>query len=546
MSKNSEKKKSALKAIHAIINKNFKNKDLAIAAIRKFIKDNVKDKKAEVVAIRVIMCAGVLAFALLLAGSLMFFLSAPERRSASELTKVLRAVPLKLGEIKLKLTGYGTVEPIREVTLSSELKGRITMKSIDLKAGQLVAKGQILAKIDAVDYEIALQKASAEVSQLRSELIQLLQGIKDWEEEIEKEKKILNLCMSDYERQIKLQRRGATAQKSVEVAQRIVVNQRKTILNSQSNINQKRLQIAILQAGLKGAVSQEKQADINLKRSVIRSPFNGRLKRLYIDHGELTSPGTKLFDIADDSNLEIPVSLDASEVANAMGMIKNKSEKKYSNWFKNPENKQVRIQWTEGPELCEWEGLIERVKDFEAETRTVTFIIRPVKFLKGSGGYFPLLSGMFCKVFFYGITLKNAVKVSWLAVQLDGNAYVINSEGRLEQRKIKVFPTKGEEAIISKGLKNGDFLVTQRLPRGLINGMKVRAINPETGLAYENNSIVQAILDANIKVLRLNIQSIMGEVDWTSVWNSIRKRKLNHDLIKTEKTQTDKAQPARK
>ena len=483
--KNTVKKNSAIKAIHKIIDENFKGQNSVVTGIRKLIRENLKDKKAEIMAIRVAMCLGVLLVAFLVAGSLMLFLSAPKHRDISELTKVLRAVPLKLGDVKLKLCGYGTVEPIREVTLSSELKGRITMKSIDLKEGEIVKKGQVLAKIDAVDYEIALQKASAEVMRLRSELIQLKQYIKDWGEELDKEKTILALCMSDYERQVKLMQRRATAKKSVESAQRIVVTQRKAIINTQSTINQKSLQIATLGASLKGAIAQEKQASINIERSVIRSPFNGRLKKLYIDHGELTSPGTKLFDIADDTKLEIPVSLDASEVAHGMGMMKTKSEKQYSNWFKNPEDRTVRIVWTEGVNLCEWEGFIERVRDFQAETRTVTFIIRPVKFIKGSSGYFPLLSGMFCKVFFNGITLKNAATVSWLAVQLDGNAYVVNQEGRLEQRKIKVFPAKGEEAIISKGLKDGDFLVIQRLPRGLINGMKVIPINPITGVAYK-------------------------------------------------------------
>lgn len=485
MSENLEKKQSAIKAIHRAIHENFKDKNSAIIAIRKIVRNNLRDRKTEIIAIRSIMCAGVLGGSFLLVLVFMLFSPSPKRRPSSELVKVLKAAPVKLGDVELKLAGYGTVEPIQEVTLSSELKGRITMKSVDLKEGELVKKGQILAKIDAIDYEIALQKASAEVARLRAELIQLKQYIKDWKEELEKEKNILALCVSDYRRQLKLQRRGATAQKSVEAAQRIVVVQRKALINTQSNINQKSLQIATLQASLKGAVSQEKQAAINLERSVIRSPFNGRLKKLYIDHGELASPGTKLFDIADDTKLEIPVSLDASEVAYAMGMIKHQSEKQYSNWFKNPENREVKIQWTEGTDLCIWEGRIERVRDFCADTRTVTFVVRPVKFLKGSSGYFPLLSGMFCKVFFSGITLKNATMVSWLAIQLDGNAYVINKEERLEQRKVKVFPTKSEKAIIYKGLKNGDFLVVQRLPRGLINGMKVRSINPKTGLAYK-------------------------------------------------------------
>jgi RND family efflux transporter MFP subunit len=449
------------------------------------IDENAKIKRSEVIMIRAILCVCVLAFSVLLVGLLILLKKPPLRRPASELVKVLKAVPVKLEDVKIKLCGFGTAEPIQEVTLSSQLKGRIIMKSVDLKAGQLINKDQIIAKIDTVDYEIALQQASAEVARLNAEIAQMKQCIKDWQEELDKEKKILDLCVSDYERQLKLQRRGASATKSVEVAQRLVVNQRKALITSQSNINQKILQVATLQASLKGAIAKEKQARIDIERSVIRSPFDGRLKRLYIDNGELVSPGSEICDIADDTRLEIPVSIDASEVAQAMGMIKHQARKKYLNWFADPENRSVKIQWTEGPDLCEWEGRIERVKDFCAETRTVTFIIRPVRFSKGSGGFFPLLSGMFCKVFFSGITLKNAAVVSWLAVQLDGNVYVVNKEGRLEQREIKVFPIKSENAIISEGLKNGDLLVVQRLPRGLVNGMKVCPLNPETNLPYK-------------------------------------------------------------
>ncbi len=527
MSDNQINKKSTLEKIHKILHDNFKDKNFVIKAIHRIVEEGLKNKKAEIIVIRSAMCIGVLAFAFLLVLVFMLFSPSAKSRSGSELVKVLKAVPVKLGNVELKLAGYGTVEPIQEVTLSSELKGRIAMKSVDLKEGELVKKGQILAKIEAIDYEIALQKASAEVMRLRSELIQLKQYIKDWTEELEKEKNILALCVSDYQRQLKLQRRGASAQKSVETAQRVMVTQRKALINGQSNINQRTLQVAILQASLKAAVSQEKQASINLERSVIRCPFNGRLKTLYIDHGELAAPGTKLFDIADDTKLEIPVSLDASEVAYAMGMIKHESEKQYSNWFKNPENRDVKIQWTEGTDLCIWTGRVERVKDFCADTRTVTFIVRPVKFLKGSSGYFPLLSGMFCKVFFNGITLKNAATVSWLAIQLDGNAYVINKKGRLEQRKVKVFPTKSEEAVIYKGLEDGDFLVVQRLPRGLISGMKVRAVNPGNGIAYNSYSVIKTILDPFIEMLRRNFQTLLD-----------KKKELSSDLIKIEKPQT--------
>jgi RND family efflux transporter MFP subunit len=480
-----EKKKNAVRAIRRIIVDNFKDRGAAAQVVRKIINDSFEDKKTKIIAIRALLCVWAIAFSLLLAGVFWLFSKPPQRRPASELVKVLRAVPVELEDVQIKLCGYGTVESIREVTLSSQIKGRIIMKSVDLKAGQLIKKGQIIAKIDTMDYDIALQETSAEVTKLKAELIQLKQYIKDWEEELDKEKKILELCISDFRRQFKLQRKGASAKKAVETAQRQVVNQRKAVINTQSTINQKRLQVATLQASLKGAIAREKQARINIERSIISSPFDGRLKELYIDNGEFVSAGSKICDIADDTKLEIPVSLDAAEVAQAMGMIEHKVNAKTLHWFKTPKKREVKIVWTEGTGLCEWEGRIERIKKFCPETRTVTFIVRPEKFVKGSSGFFPLLPGMFCKVFFSGITLKNAVRVSWLAVQLDGDAYVVNQDGRLEERKIKVFPIKSEKAIICGGLKDGDLLVVQRLPRGLVNDMRARPVNPDTNVAYK-------------------------------------------------------------
>lgn len=444
--------------------------------------ENEQNKKT--IFVRLGLSLMVLCGAILIAGVLSYLKKPPRRKPASEMVKVLYAEPVKLQDVKIKLNGFGTVEPIREVTLSSQLSGRIIMKSVDLKAGQLIAKGQVVAKIDTMDYEIALQQTKSEVARLVAEIAQLKQSINDWEDEFEKDKEILALCVSDYKRQVILQRKKATAKKNVETAQRLVVNQRKALLSTQNTINQKVLQVKTLEASLKGAMAKEHQAKVNIERSIIRSPFKGRLKKLYIDNGELVSPGSKICDIADDTKLEIPVSLDAREVAQAMGMIKHNITRDYLNWFEAPEDRKVTIRWAEKADLCIWEGYIDRIKDFCPETRTVCFIVRPVKFLRGKSGFFPLLSGMFCKVEFSGITLKNAISVSWQAVQLDGDAYVINKEGRLEERKIEVFPVKSEKAIICGGLKNGDMMVMQRLPRGLINGMKVLAINPKTSQPY--------------------------------------------------------------
>ncbi|MCP3964926.1 MAG: efflux RND transporter periplasmic adaptor subunit [Lentisphaerae bacterium] len=435
------------------------------------------------VKMRLIVCSAIIVFAALITATLFIIKPRPKKRSSEELIKSLMAISVTTSDVKLKLSGYGTAEPIRDVKLSSELKGRIVMKSTDLKVGQLVKKGQILAKIDVSDYEIALQEAKAEMSRLKSERIQLVQLIKDTYEQLQKEQSILKLCISDYIRQRDLQRKGISAKKALEESTRQVVNQRKTIINTKSQLNQRKIQLSTTDAQIKRAAAVKKMAEINIERSTIASPFKGRVNKMYIENGEYVQPGTQLFDIADDTQMEIPVALDAYDVAKMLGLT-SRDPKQYLNWFKKPENTEVKIIWAEDPELCVWKGKISRIKEFCPETRTVKIIVRPTQFESGSKGFFPLVSGMFCKIFFEGMTLKNAVKIPWVAVQLDGDVYVVNSKGRLEQRAIKIFGTEGDYAIISSGLKSGDLLIVQRLPRGLVNGMKVKPINPSDGLPY--------------------------------------------------------------
>ncbi|QSH41760.1 efflux RND transporter periplasmic adaptor subunit [Lentisphaerota bacterium ZTH] len=439
--------------------------------------------KEHTVKMRLIVCSIILGVAALITVILFAFKEKPRKRSSEELIKSLMATPIKTTDVHLKLSGYGTAEPIRDVTLSSELKGRIVMKSADLKAGMLVKKGQVLAKIDVSDYEIDLKEAKADMAQLKSQRVELVQLIKDLYDQLEKEQALLKLCISDYVRQRDLQRKGISAKKAMEEAQRQVVSQRKTIINTKSQLNQRRIQLSTVDAQIERAKAVIRMAEINIERSTIASPFRGRINKMYIDNGEYVQPGTQLFDIADDTQLEIPVALDAYDVAKMLG-LSSRDPKQYLNWFKNPEKTEVKIIWAEDPELCVWKGKISRIKEFCPETRTVKIIIRPTQFEKGRKGFFPLVSGMFCKVSFEGMTLKGAVKIPWVAVQLDGDVYVVNSKGRLEQRKIKIFGTEGDFAIISAGLKSGDLLIVQRLPRGLVNGMKVKPINPADGQPY--------------------------------------------------------------
>lgn len=120
------------------------------------------------------------------------------------------------------------------------------------------------------------------------------------------------------------------------------------------------------------------------------------------------------------------------------------------------------------------------VEKFDIETRTLMIIVKPLKPLKKHESNFPLVAGMFCRVSFEGREIKNALKVPLNAIQINGCVYIADKKtGKSIEAPAEIIRYDNYQAIISaKKLKEGDFLITQPLPHGLLNGTKVKIVKP--------------------------------------------------------------------
>ena len=404
---------------------------------------------------------------------------APAKEQTKSNVKTYVGVPIELHSVKAQVKVYGTVRSAATIEVSAETTGRIISKKKDMKAGTVVKKGDVLIKIDSKNYEIILRKAVAAIDRLNAEIEMQKVTIENSKPLLEEVKTQYELLKGQLERSKKLSARNVVSTRAVEDAQNNFAKMKSELLNSEGAMKNAMYGLSSLNASLKSAETVKDEAELNLERCVIKSPIGGRLINITANYGEYVSVGTALFSVVDDSMLEIPVSLSTDEIGMILDFTPGK-DVDYGHWFKINNKEKIIIEWQDDKGFVKWDGKIISVEKFDMDTRTITVLVKPIEQIKTHDGSFPLVAGLFCKVVFTGKEIKNALKVPLNAVQINGCVYIVGKKtGLAKEFPAKIIRYDNYQAIISsKGLKEGDYLITQPLPHGLLDGTKVKIVKP--------------------------------------------------------------------
>ncbi|MEL7097313.1 MAG: efflux RND transporter periplasmic adaptor subunit [Pseudomonadota bacterium] len=175
----------------------------------------------------------------------------------------------------------GQIEPRKTVAVSFELPGTLTQITVD--EGQSVTKGQLIATQD-------VELLTAERDQLRSSRAAVQAQ--------------LDFALQQLERSAALRDRGFASQQALDQAT--------------STRNELDARIRELDAGLA-------RIAIQLDKSRITAPFDGRVTRRFLDGGEAVSPGQAVLEIVESAapmvRVGVPVSFGQDTLSTATLMI---------------------------------------------------------------------------------------------------------------------------------------------------------------------------------------------------------------------------------
>ena len=91
----------------------------------------------------------------------------PEQKPAEVPVPLVRVIKAKPEALRLKVHAEGTVAPKTVSALVPEVSGRVTWVSSDLATGGFFEEGEVLLKIDAREYELAIIRAQSAIAQAK-------------------------------------------------------------------------------------------------------------------------------------------------------------------------------------------------------------------------------------------------------------------------------------------------------------------------------------------------------------------------------------------
>lgn len=206
------------------------------------------------------------------------------------------------GDVAKIVSASGAVRPLTTVEVGSQVSGQILALHADFNSQ--VTKGQIIARIDDQTFQSRVASAKAEVTSARANIE--VQGA-----QINRAKANLDTFQKDHARQSALYEQDAIALSLLEGAKR-------QLMVAQSDLAVSKAQYLTGQAALTQRLASLQTQQVDLERTIIRSPITGVVIERNVDVGQTVAASLAapvLFRIAQDlSDIRIDVAVVESDI----------------------------------------------------------------------------------------------------------------------------------------------------------------------------------------------------------------------------------------
>jgi HlyD family secretion protein len=249
---------------------------------------------------------------------------------SSHAVEVVVAERVNQAAADVALTASGYVIPRRRVEVSSKISGRVEELLVD--RGDVVATGQILARLDDRETRAQLQQARAGREAAAARLDEALAGSRPQEIEraqaaLEQAEANLNTAKINLDRAMRLNERGVLPRQGLDDARNAHDTAAAQVTVARKNLELAKLgpraeQIQLARAQLAEAEASIAWLQTQLENTIIRAPVAGTVLERLIEKGEMVTTGyvsgrgakSALVSIADLNDLEVELDINESDI----------------------------------------------------------------------------------------------------------------------------------------------------------------------------------------------------------------------------------------
>ena len=359
-----------------------------------------------------------------------------ERSGATRETAMLvEVLSAEQGDYRPTIRVTGTVRPAQDIILSPRVSGEIISRSETFIPGTDVSRGEALLQIDPSDYENTLRLRESELRQAEASL-KIEMGRQD------------------------------VAEQDYQLLDENLSQENEALVLREPQLNSARSRVEAARAAVD-------QAELDLRRTTIRAPFDAHILSRSVNVGSQVSPGQTVGRLVGIEEYWVEATVPLSQIQ----------------WLAFPgpdddEGAEVLIRnrtaWTENQYRTGY--LLKMLGALEEQTRLVRVLIAvpdPLALNQSSPDQPALIIGTFVEAAIQAKEIPDVIRLNRDYVRKNETVWVMENE-ELRIRDVDILFNDADHAYISSGLKENDQVVTTNLTT-VVDGAALRVAGSDTG-----------------------------------------------------------------
>lgn len=342
---------------------------------------------------------------------------------------------------------FGTTVAGREVDIRALVSGQIIKTGETLREGGQIDAGELLLKIDPIDYRTGLAELEAQLLETRAKISEFENELAAGKQSLKHAREQVELALTDLSRATPLVKRGTVSARTVDDRRQIVLQRQQAADQIENNLPVWEARIAQQIAAVSRIDTAIERAQRRLAETELRAPFSAFVTEVGAQVGRLVSSNDKVATLIDRNWIEVRFNLTDEQ----FGRIVAKE---------GPlDGRQVEVRWVLGNNTFTYPATIERIG---ARISSATGGVEVYARIKDPSQPVPLHPGAFVEIDVPDTKFNAAFRLPSTALYSGDTVYVIEKE-RLVPRKVRVIGGIEKDILVDGEISDGDRVMITRI-----------------------------------------------------------------------------------